>query len=117
MVISRGDVFMVDFGDATGNEAAFLRPAIVLQGNVFNQVAAFGTVVVIPLTSNIFKAKFTGNILLKRGEANLPKASVALVSLITHVNKNELKEKLGTVSEKRISEMIDGLTAFIHYDQ
>lgn len=116
MVVGRGDVVMVDFGMPEGNEAAFLRPVVILQGNVFNRVEDFGTVLVVPLTSNTFKAKFEGNVLLRKGEANLPKASVVLVSLMTHVNKGDLRRKIGTLSPVRVDEIIDGLVRFIRYD-
>jgi mRNA interferase MazF len=65
--------------------------------------------VVCSLTSNLIRAKAPGNVLLNKGEANLPKKSVVNISQIFTVNKSDLGEKIGQVSEKRIMEILDGI--------
>ena len=54
-----------------------------------------------------------GNILLEKGEANLPKQSVVNISQIFTVDKGDLVEKIGTLSRKRVHEIFDGIQLLI----
>ena len=75
----------------------------------------FFSVLVLPslttynLFSNLKRAKSPGNILLDKGEANLPKKSVINITQIYTVNKADLIEKIGQVSEKRVKQLLDGI--------
>jgi mRNA interferase MazF len=66
-------------------------------------------VVVCALTSNLKRAQAPGNVLLNKGEANLPRKSVVNISQIYTVNKVDLAEKIGKVSEKRFNEILEGI--------
>lgn len=48
-----------------------------------------------------------------KGEANLPKASVVNVSQILTVDKSQLGEYIGTLSSKRVNEILDGIYLFL----
>lgn len=61
------------------------------------------------ITSNLNRAKAPGNVLLKKGEANLPKAGVANVSQILTVDKTELGECAGKLSATSAKAVRDGL--------
>ena len=85
-----------------------MSSGIVIQNNIFNS-SNINTVVVCSLTSNIKRAKAPGNVALSKGEANLPKKSVVNISQIYTVNKSDLVEKIGQVSEKRMYQILEGL--------
>ena len=108
MVISQGEIYWVDLGDPKGSEPGYLHPHIVIQNNVFN-ASRINTVVVCSLTSNLKRGDAPGNVVLQKGEANLPKKSVVNISQIFTVNKSDLAEKIGKVSENRIQEILDGI--------
>jgi len=108
MVIKQGEIYWVDFGEPRGSEPAFRHPHIVIQNNLFNS-SKINTVVVCTLTSNIKRAEAPGNVLLSKGEANLPKKSVVNISQIFTVNKKDLAAKIGQVSEKKFNEILDGI--------
>ena len=108
MVIKQGEIYWVDFGQPRGSEPAFRHPHIVIQNNLFN-ASKINTVVVCSLTSNIKRAEAPGNVLLQKGEANLPKKSVVNISQIFTVNKSDLANKIGQVLEKRFNEILDGI--------
>lgn len=108
MVINQGDVYWVDLGEPSGSGPGYRHPHVVIQNNVFNR-SRLNTVVVCVLTSNLKRAKAPGNILLEKGEANLPQQSVVNVSQIFTVDKGDLVERIGTVSRKRVSEILDGI--------
>ncbi len=108
MVIKQGEIYWVDLGEPRGSEPAFRHPHIVIQNNLFN-ASKINTVVVCSLTSNIKRAEAPGNVLLQKGEANLPKKSVVNISQIFTVNKSDLANKIGQVLEKRFNEILDGI--------
>jgi mRNA interferase MazF len=109
MVIKQGEIYWVDLGEPSGSEPGYRHPYIVIQNNIFNS-SNINTVVVSSLTTNLKRAKAPGNVLLDKGEANLPKKSVVNVSQIYTVNKSDLSDKIGQISEKRMHEILEGLS-------
>lgn len=112
MVVNQGDVFWIDFGEPSGSEPGYRHPHIVIQNNVFNR-SRLNTVVVCALTSKLKRAKAPGNVLLEKGEANLPNKSVVNISQIFTVNKTDLAEKIGSVSNKRFYQILEGIQLLI----
>ncbi|MDI6775866.1 MAG: type II toxin-antitoxin system PemK/MazF family toxin [Syntrophales bacterium] len=108
MVIKQGEIYWVDLSEPKGSEPGYRHPHIVIQNNLFN-ASRINTIVVCSLTSNLNRAKAPGNVLLNKGEANLPRKSVVNISQIFTVNKSDLVEKIGQVSTKRIMEILDGI--------
>jgi mRNA interferase MazF len=108
VVIRQGDIFWVDLGEPTGSEPGYSHPHVVVQNNLFNR-SRINTVVVCALTSTLSRARAPGNVLLRAREGSLPKRSVVNVSQIFTVDKGQLQEKIGTLSEKRVLEILDGL--------
>ncbi len=108
MVINQGDVFWVELREPSGSEPGYRYPHVIIQNNVFNQ-SRINTVVVCVLTSNLKRAEAPGNILLEKGEANLPKQSVVNISQIFTVDKQELEKKIGTLSHRRMRQILDGI--------
>ena len=112
MVIKQGEIYWVDLGEPTGSEPAYRDPHIVVQNIVFN-ASQINTVVVCSLTSNLMRANSPGNVLLTKGEANLSKKSVVNISQLYTINKSDLVEKIGSVSSKRMDQIIEGIQLLI----
>jgi mRNA interferase MazF len=108
MVIHQGDIYWIDLDEPSGSEPGYSHPHVVVQNNVFN-ASKISTVVVCALTSNIKRAQAPGNVLLEQGEGNLPKQSVVLISQIFTVDKSQLGELIGALSENRVRQIIDGI--------
>ena len=108
MGIEQGEIYWIDLGEPSGSKPGYLHPHVVIQNNLFN-ASKINTVVVCALTSNIKRAQAPGNVLLNKGEANLSKKSVVNIAQIYTVNKSDLTEKIGKVSEKRFSEILAGI--------
>jgi len=108
VVINQGDVYWIELEEPTGSEPGYSHPHVVIQNNVFN-ASRINTVIVCALTSNVKRAAAPGNVLLEKGEANLPKQSVVLVSQIFTVDKSQLGEFIGTLSESRVKQIIAGI--------
>jgi len=112
MSIKQGDIFWVDFGSPKGPEPGYRHPHVIIQNNVFN-ASKINTVVVCALTSNLKWAKSPGNVLLKKGEGNVPKDSVVNISQIATVDKSFLEEKIGALPPLKIKQIIDGVKLLI----
>lgn len=108
MVIEQGDIFWVEPLPSYGLEPSFRRPYVVVQNNMFN-FSPINTVVVCGLTSNLKRATAPGNVLLQQGEANLPRVSVVNITQISTIDKQRFIEKIGTLSERRVRQIIAGV--------
>lgn len=107
-MIRQGDVYWFDFQRPTGSGPAFHRPCVVVQADVFNE-SRINTVVVCALTSNLRRAAVPGNVLLDEGEANLPERSVVVVSQLFTVDKEDLLDKIGSLSTDHLRQVFEGL--------
>ena len=108
MVIRQGDVYWLEMSEPTSSEPGYRRPYVVIQNNLFNE-SRINTVVVCALTSNLRRADAPGNVLLRKGEGNLPKASVANVSQLFTVDKRDLDEWVGTLTPGRVEQIVAGI--------
>ena len=108
MVIEQGDVFWIDLGEPIGSEPAYLHPYVIVQNDIFNR-SRINTIVVCLITSNLKRADAPGNVILKKGEANLSKKCVVNVSQIFTVDKSCLAEKIGSISSKRLAQILEGI--------
>jgi mRNA interferase MazF len=91
-----------------GSEPGYTRPTVVIQNDAINS-SLIRTVIVVPLSSNTRLARAPGNVLLNKGEANLPKPSVAVVSQVITVDKGQLVDLLGNLSSRRTRQILNGL--------
>jgi mRNA interferase MazF len=106
--IRQGDVFWTNFGPAHGSKTAWARLCVVVQNDLFNH-SRINTVVVCALTSNLRRARAPGNVLLEADEGGLVKQSVVMVSQIYTIDKQDLAEKIGWLSKKRIYQIFEGV--------
>lgn len=112
-IIHQGDIYWVQLENPGELEAGIPHPYVVIQENLLNH-SRIHTVVACALTSSIKRGGSTpGNVLLEVGEANLPKQSVVEVSKVTTIDKAQLGEYIGSLSEQRIHEILAGMR-FLH---
>ncbi len=104
MVIRKGSVYWIDFSPGKGSEPVGRRPGLVVQNDVLND-SRLNTVIVLAITSTMKYGELPGNVVLRKGEANLPKKCVVNVTQIKSVDKESLKEKIGTFSDKKMASL------------
>ena len=107
-MISQGDVWWADLDDPTGSEAGYRRPVVVIQGDAFNR-SAIGTVVSVPLTSELRWADAPGNVRLPARATGLARDSVANVSLIVAVDRGLLTERVGKLTRSKLELVLAGV--------
>lgn len=108
MVINQGDIYWTELGEPAGSGPGYKHPHVVVQNNLFNR-SQIRTVLVCPLTTNLRRATAPGNVILDKKESHLPKQSVVNVSQVFTVDKSQLDEYVGTLSNKRIAEILNGI--------
>ena len=112
MVVSQGDVCWAELDEPTGSSPGVRRPVLVVQCDAINR-SRIGTVVCIPLTSNTKWAAAPGNVLLKSSATGLSKDSVANVSLIVAVDRNQLTERVGKLTPRQVMAVINGIDVIL----
>ncbi len=108
MVISQGDIWWADLPSPAGSGPGFRRPVVVVQGDPLNQ-SRIGTVICVPLTSNLKWADAPGNVFLPSKTTGLAKDSVANVSQILTIDRELLTDCVGKVSRARVQLILAGL--------
>jgi mRNA interferase MazF len=107
-VIAQGDVCWADLADPVGSAPGFRRPVVVVQGDAFNR-SRIGTVICVPLTSNLKWADAPGNVALPARSTGLEKDSVANVSQLVTLDREVLEEPVGRVSRKQLALLFAGI--------
>jgi len=107
-VIRQGDVYWIELDEPEGSEPGYRHPHVVIQNNVFN-ASRIGTVMVCAITSNLRRGDAPGNVVLDTGECGLTKPSVVVVSQVFTVDRSLLQEYVGSLSARRVRQVLDGL--------
>jgi len=96
-----GEIFWVEFPARGGRAQTGRRPAIIVQKG-----KTLPTVLLVPLTTQQDALRFSGTILVEPDANNyLRQPSVALVFQLTAIDKNFIKDKLGTISDDKMKEI------------
>lgn len=106
--MTRGEIWWADFGKPFGSEPGYKRPVIVLQADPFNR-SRIQTVIVVPMTATAAVAAAPGNVLCRRRDTGLPKASVANVSQLSVIDRRRLGEKAGSIPGQLLKQVEDGV--------
>ncbi len=114
MVIRNGSIYWVDFSPGKGSEPLGKRPGLVIQNDILND-SRLNTVIVVAITSTLKFGELPGNVILKKGEANLPKKCVVNATQLKSVDKISLREKIGSLSKKRMNEIYQGLRLIMDF--
>jgi mRNA interferase MazF len=110
----RGDVYLADLNPSRGSEQAGIRPVIIIQRDTLDRFTT--TVVVVPLTSNLRRAKIPGTIVIPLGEGGLTQESVVLCYQIVVIDRQRLMRKLGTLSPNYLFMLKEALKYTLELD-
>lgn len=112
MVVNQGDIYWTHLRPPIGSEPGYRHPCVIVQNDLFNR-SRIQTVVVCMLTSNLRRAGFPGNVLLGPGEGNLEQRSVVSVTQIVTVDRAQLGDYIGSLSPKRVRQILDGIRSML----
>ncbi len=92
----RGEVWLADLNPTKGSEQSGIRPVIIFQNNTISKFST--TVLTIPITTNLKRAKLPTTVIINQGEGGLDYSSVALCHQLRAIDKSRLTKKLGRLS-------------------
>lgn len=103
--MKRGDVYYANLDPVKGSEQAGGRPVIIYEADILLDIPAKQTVVIIPFTKNLKRAKSPTCVLVPYPEGGLKCDSVALCHQIRALDKSGLGNYWGTLPENRMTEI------------
>jgi mRNA interferase MazF len=112
VVIAQAEIWWADLGEPVGSAPGYRRPVLVVQCDALNR-SRIGTIVCVPLTSNLKWAQAPGNVLLPTVATSLPKDSVANVSLIVALDKRQLVERVGKIPQRQLELVLSGIDVIV----
>ena len=101
--MKRGEVWWADLGPYRLREQTGRRPVVIWQSDRLTQV--LGSVLVIPLTTNLERANLAGTALVAASGGALPEDSVALAFQLRAIPKSALQTKIRTLTEEELAEL------------
>ena len=99
----RGEVWWADLGPYRPLEQTGRRPVVIWQSDALTRVLQ--SVLVIPLTTNLDRARLAGTAVLAASPGGLPNDSVALAFQLRAVPKSALDTKIRNLSEDELAEL------------
>ena len=110
IVLSRGDIVLINFNPAKGGEIGKLRPAIVLSDKDDNEI--LDTVIVIPLSTVIEEEALPYRFLITARD-KLQKDCDACIYEVRALSKIRVKEKLSKLTKIELETIQDSLCKII----
>ena len=108
MTVKRGDIYYADLSPVVGSEQGGLRPVLIVQNDIGNKYSP--TVIAAAITSRQSKAKLPTHIPIEAQGCGLSKDSVVLLEQIRTIDKQRLREKMGSVSDNAMSRVDNAIS-------
>ena len=96
MTIKRGDIYYADLSPVIGSEQGGIRPVLIVQNDVGNKFSP--TVIAAAITSQRDKTNLPTHIKVDADGCGLSKDSIVLLEQVRTIDKQRLKEKMGSLS-------------------
>ena len=107
-MITQGEIWWADLGEPIGSAPGYRRPVVMVQSDALNR-SRIATAVCVPLTSNLKWGAAPGNVLVKAGATGLDRDSVANVSALVAIDRNQLTERVGRLSGRQLEAVLSGI--------
>jgi mRNA interferase MazF len=115
--MKRGDVYWADLVPRSGSEQTGRRPVIVISHDGFNQVSAWRSIIVVPVsTSNLQSKRGPTVVALPAGAGALSKSSIAVCHQVTTLDRAKLTKKIGVLPPASLEAVETGLKAALDLD-
>ena len=106
--IKRGEIYYADLSPVVGSEQGGVRPVLIVQNDVGNRYSP--TVIAAAITSQQSKTKLPTHIPIGGRDCGLQKDSVVLLEQIRTIDKQRLKEKMGTIDENSMNRVDNAIS-------
>ena len=100
--VKRGEIYWVDWGKGKGSEQSGIRPALIIQNDIGNELSP-NTIIASLTTASNKPFPFLVHCTAKESGL-IADSTVDLASLVT-ISKTRLSEKCGRLSEEKMREV------------
>jgi mRNA interferase MazF len=101
--LKRGEVWWADLGAYRPREQTGRRPVVIWQSDTLTR--ALQSVLVVPLTTNLDRARLAGTAVIEASENGLTQTSVALAFQMRAVPKTSLLDRIRNLTENELGEL------------
>ena len=105
-MIKRGEIYLADLSPVVGSEQGGMRPVLIVQNNMGNKYSP--TVIAAAITSSLEKNKLPTHIRLS--DTELGRESIILMEQIRTIDKQRLREKMGSLDDTAMSRIDQALS-------
>ena len=108
MIVKRGEVYFANLNPVVGSEQGGVRPVLIVQNDIGNRYSP--TVIAAAITSRRFKTQLPTHISVQADECGLAKDSIVLLEQVRTLDKQRLKERMGSLDDKEMSKINEALS-------
>lgn len=101
--LKRGEIWWADLGAYRPREQTGRRPVVIWQSDTLTR--ALQSVLVVPLTTNLDRARLAGTAMIEASENGLNQTSVALAFQMRAIPKSCLTEHICDLTESELGEL------------
>jgi len=101
--LKRGEIWWADMGTYRPREQTGRRPVVIWQSDALTR--ALQSVLVVPLTTNLDRARLAGTAMIEASENALSQTSVALAFQMRAIPKACLLDRIRSLTESELGEM------------
>jgi Growth inhibitor len=110
--VRRGDIYWAELLPRSGSEQRGRLPVVVVSHDSFNQVPAWRSVVVVPVSTSAAQARRGPTAIdLPAGSGGLARQSIALCHQVTTLDRQKLHQAIGTLAPAFLARVNAGLRA------
>lgn len=111
MRITRGDIWLADYGQPMGREQGFLRPCVILSGAALNDIP-IGIVMTVPITGT--DRGWPSHVEIGTETSGLLKPGWAMAERFRAISVRRLKRRLGYTDNATLERIRVALLHLLH---
>ncbi|MBK9332708.1 MAG: type II toxin-antitoxin system PemK/MazF family toxin [Ignavibacteria bacterium] len=111
MIINQFEIWIADLEPRYGTESGKVRPVVVIQTDLLNNLHP--STIVCPITTNVNPESEILRVHIKKGTSNLKEDCDILIDQIRAIDNRRLSKKLGKLPEVIIEKIKDNIYAVL----
>ncbi len=115
MTIKRGEIYYADLSPVIGSEQGGMRPVLIVQNDIGNRYSP--TVIAAAITSQREKTNLPTHIKVNAEGCGLSKDSIILLEQVRTIDKQRLKERMGSLDGIEMSMVNQALSVSLGLGQ
>ena len=111
MIINQYEIWVADLEPRFGTESGKIRPVIVIQTDLLNNLHP--STIVCPITTNVNPESEILRVHLKKGTSNLKEDCDILIDQIRAIDNKRFTKRIGKLPENIITEIKNNISAVL----